>query len=136
MEGKRTLAILLGILLLIGAVRFVWKSSVDYPPMGYVTGTIRLDGKPLSGVMVAFYPEKGRPSTAVAEVDGSYELRYTRNVTGAKVGPGMLHLSWETGKSGPAIPERYGPNKSELTVIVDPGDNVFDFELHSDQEHQ
>jgi hypothetical protein len=133
MEGKHTLAILLGILLLIASVRMFWKSDGDYPPMGYVTGTISMDGKPLSGVMVAFYPEKGRPSTAVADGDGRYELRYTRNVTGSKVGPSTVHLSWETGTSGPAIPERYGLNKSELTAIVEPGNNVFDFYLQSDQ---
>ena len=133
MEGKHTLAIVLGVLLLIAAVRMFWKSDGDYPPMGYVTGTIKMDGKPLSGVMVAFYPEKGRPSTAVADAEGRYELRYTRNVTGSKVGPSTVHLSWETGTSGPAIPERYGLNKSELSANVEPGNNVFDFDIQSDE---
>jgi len=131
LEGKYQLLIVLGLLSLILLVRTFWKSDGDHPPVGYVTGTIKMDGKPLPGIMVAFFPEKGRPAAGVADEQGRYELRYTSDVVGSKIGPSTVHLSWETGTSGPAIPERYGLNKSELTAVVEPGNNVFDFDIES-----
>ena len=136
MEGKYTLGLVLAVLLLILAIRTFWKGDGDHPPMGDVSGTITMDGKPLAGVMVAFFPEKGRPATAVADDQGHYVLRYTSDVSGSKVGPSTVHLTWETGVSGPPIPERYGLNKSELTADVKPGDNVFDFSINSDPPDQ
>lgn len=133
MEDRNRIFAMIGALVLLTSIRFLWSGSGgDHPPMGYVTGNVTLDGKPLPRVMVAFFPEKGRPSTGVADEQGNYELKYTRQVVGTKIGPSTVHFTWETGASGPVIPERYGLNKSELRADVKPGENVFDFALQSD----
>ena len=100
--------------------------------MGYVTGKVTLDGKPLAGVMVVFNPEKGRAATAIADKEGHYDLMYTRQDRGTKVGPSTVRFTWQTGDSGPSIPEKYD-SKSELKCEVKHGKNVFDFALESDK---
>ena len=112
-------------------MRTFWKGDGDHPSVGHVSGTIKMDGKPLPGIMVAFFPEKGRPAAGVADEQGRYELRYTSDVEGSIIGPSTVHLTWETGASGPAIPDRYGLNHSELKADVKPGSNVFDFDIQS-----
>lgn len=123
----------------------------DQPELGQVTGTVTLDGKPLSGVAVVFQPESGRPARGMTDAEGRYELTYIRETKGAKVGPNRVEIApSEDGegeevadsgeettsaparpKSGkPTIPARYNV-RSELTVDVKPGENTFDFKLES-----
>lgn len=101
----------------------------DRPELGQVRGTVTLDGKPLAGVIVRFFPATGRAATATTGSDGRYELVYTYGVEGAKVGPSTVSFAWPDGEAGSApIPDKYGA-QSELTVEVQPGDNTFDFAL-------
>ena len=123
----------------------------DQPELGQVTGTITLDGKPLSGVAVVFQPESGRPARGMTDAEGKYELTYIRQTKGTKVGPNRVEIapsedgeieesadSDEENKSAPArsksgkpaIPARYNV-QSELKVDVKPGENTFDFKLES-----
>jgi hypothetical protein len=45
------------------------------PPMGQVTGTVTLDGKPMPNRMVVFVPKAGgQTSTATTNSEGRYEL--------------------------------------------------------------
>ncbi len=124
--------------------------SSDQPELGEVTGTITLDGKPLSGVAVVFQPENGRPARGMTDANGKYELTYIRQTKGSKVGPNRVEIApSEEGESEesegsdtvnanlPArqstkakIPARYNL-KSELNAEVKPGKNTFDFELKS-----
>lgn len=103
----------------------------DTPELGFVTGTVTMDGKPLPGVMIAFMPASGRPSTANVDQDGKYELFYTRNSAGTKVGANTVTFQWPTGATGPSIAARYA-EKSELKVDVKAGKNTFDFDLKSE----
>lgn len=96
-----------------------------------MTGKVTMDGTPLSEAVIAFLPENGRPSTAVVDAAGNYELFYKKGMAGTKIGPNSVDLSWPTGVTGPAIPSKYA-GKSELRVDVKPGNNTFDFELKSD----
>lgn len=120
----------------------------DQPELGQVTGTITLDGKPLSGIAIVFQPISGRPARGKTDAEGKYELTYIRQTKGTKVGPNRVEIApSEDGeaeesseeenqpvakrKSGkPAIPARYNV-KSELKVDVKPGQNTFDFALES-----
>jgi len=124
----------------------------DQPELGEVTGTIRLDGKPLVGIAVVYQPESGRPARGTTDADGRYELIYIRNTKGTKVGPNRVEIApsedGETeepledqdadieteskpSKPGkPKIPARYN-SQSELNVDVKPGTNTFDFDLKS-----
>ncbi|WDI43931.1 carboxypeptidase-like regulatory domain-containing protein [Bremerella sp. P1] len=114
-------------------------SQEDYGDLGKVTGTVTLDGKPYPNAVVRFSPEKGRPSTAVTDDTGSYELTYIRTTKGAEPGEHRVAISTEPptvddNYKGPKfkdpIPVRYN-RRSELTRTVELGPNEFDFELKS-----
>lgn len=102
--------------------------SGDRPELGKVSGTVKMDGKPLSGVIVVFKPDAGRAATGIADAAGKYQLTYLHGVNGAKVGPSTVSFEWPLGTSGPAIPEKYAA-KSELKVEVKMGSNTLDFNL-------
>ncbi len=103
----------------------------DLPPLGRVRGTVTLDGKPLSGAVVTFQPEKGRPAVANTDSNGNYEVMYTDGVRGATVGRNSVRVLWPDGESGSApIPDKYNA-KSTLTFEVKPGNNTFDIKMES-----
>lgn len=134
------------------ASTFLGCNPSDQPELGQVTGTITLDGKPLTGVAVVFQPDNGRPARGVTDAEGKYELVYIRQTKGTKVGPNRVEVApseegeeteeAEPGdgdtqtaskkpKSGkPSVPARYN-TKSELKVDVKSGPNTFDFQLES-----
>lgn len=107
-------------------------SRSDLPPLGSVSGNVTLDGTPLSGVIINFKPEQGRPATATTDAAGNYTLAYTYGVNGSKVGPSAVMFEWPLGESGRPIPAKYTGLNSELQVDVAEGKNVFDFALASD----
>ena len=49
-------------------------SGDDRPELGQVTGTITMDGTPLTGTVVVFSPDNGRPSRGKTDAEGKYEL--------------------------------------------------------------
>jgi len=127
--------------------------SGDKPELGQVTGTITLDGEPLTGIAVVFFPESGRPARGKTDADGKYELTYIRQERGTKLGRNRVEIApdeegedereAEEASSGegesrsrvvakkgskPKIPARYN-TKSELEAVVKAGENVFDFQL-------
>src|SRR5688572_29811168 len=58
----------------------------DAPELGAVSGTVTLNGQPLAGATVTFQPEQGRASSGVTDASGRYQLQYTADTSGAKVG--------------------------------------------------
>ncbi|WP_437201157.1 carboxypeptidase-like regulatory domain-containing protein [Planctomicrobium sp. SH664] len=114
------------------------------PSFVEVAGKITLDGKPLEGATVYFLPKQGgRPSIALSDPEGHYELRYTSDQKG--VIPGLYEVristfyapSQEFDSSGKLIatparreilPERYHA-QSELVAEITPGQKVYDWEL-------
>lgn len=116
----------------------------DYPDMGTVYGTVTLDGQPLANASVIFAPKTPgtRSSFGTTDSDGYYELEYSANMDGAKVGEHTVRISTfksanpnEPGDTGSAetVPNKYN-SKSELSKTVEDGSNEFDFELTSDGE--
>ena len=123
----------------------------DRPELGLVTGTVTLNGEPLSDVVVVFKPDYGRPARGKTDTDGKYELTYIGRTRGCKVGHNRVEIApTEEGEEdsedasntenvgpaarpqrGPAaVPARYN-SKSELEAEVQPGSNTFDFALRS-----
>lgn len=146
--GSLVLALTVMLLSLTGC-----GGSGDQPDLGQVQGTITFDGKPLSGVVVVFQPDSGRPARGRTDAEGKYELTYIRQTQGTKVGHNRVEVApseeeddtadaeadtesvsnkrpgkFKSGK--PKIPARYNI-KSELEADVQPGENTFDFELTS-----
>ncbi|OAI53284.1 hypothetical protein AYO47_05120 [Planctomyces sp. SCGC AG-212-M04] len=123
-------------------------SNSDQPELGQVTGTITLDGEPLNGIAVVFYPDSGRPARGKTNAEGKYDLTYIRETKGTKVGHNRVEVAPDEeggedeaesdeaaakpkAKGGkPKIPAQYN-TKSILEADVKPGENVFDFKLES-----
>jgi hypothetical protein len=107
--------------------------GADRPALGYVTGTVTLDGEPLEGVMVMFQPEDGRPAGGLADGDGHYSIEYIKGEKGTKVGPNTVTFSWLPGDSrAKPIPPQYTAKETALKFDVKKGNNTFDLKLESD----
>lgn len=132
----------------------------DGPELGYVEGTVKLDGKPLPNVVLTFQPQKARPSYGKTDAEGKYHLVYTDELDGAVLGSHIVSISsadaggggeyegdyeedssYEKGKDyentgnesearGEKVPAKFNKN-TELTREVKAGDNVIDFDLSS-----
>lgn len=117
--------------------------------LGRVSGTVTLDGEPLAEATIVFQPATGRPSFAVTDNSGRYELQYSAATKGAKLGRHQVQIS--TYQEGdPAVeepefqepkpervPARYNVNAAdnpELSVEVTAGSNTIDFSLSSEGE--
>ncbi|WP_166828300.1 carboxypeptidase-like regulatory domain-containing protein [Thalassoroseus pseudoceratinae] len=117
--------------------------SDDMPDVGQVTGVVTLDDAPLADARVYFSPtEGGRTSEAVTDAEGKYELRYMRDIMGAKVGQHSVRVTTGSpaviGDDGkvetPAIPEKVPAKyntESTLTKEVTAGDQEIDLPLTS-----
>lgn len=119
----------------------------DMPEVGAVTGIVTIDGKPTGNLTVAFQPEGGRPASGVTDAEGRYELVYSADVKGTKVGPNLVTISsnigsdenYESGdqqteKEDP-IPAKYNSmatENSEMTVDVKPGANEINWDIKTD----
>lgn len=100
-----------------------------------VSGTVTLDGKPLSDAIILFQPGDGRPSRGMTGSDGRYQLLYTADRAGAMVGTCGVTISTaiedEEGRFAPErVPKRYF-EPGALTVEVKRRSNVLDFDLTS-----
>ena len=107
----------------------------DMPEVGQVTGTVKLDGSPLAGAVVSFYPtEGGRTANGVTKDDGTYEVIYNSSTKGAKIGKNQVSVSklsgGEEGGGDETIPAKYN-QKTELNFEVKAGDNTYDIDLTS-----
>jgi hypothetical protein len=110
------------------------------PQLAPVSGTVKLDGKPLALAEVTFQPENhSRASHGVADASGHYVLRYNRDEMGALVGPHSVQIRSATEVTLPngkfelrpqLVPPRYN-SQTELRREVKAGGNEFDFELSS-----
>jgi len=112
----------------------------EVPQLGYVSGTVTMDGKPLGNVVVQFHPQSkdgGRASMGMTDSEGKYVLTYVADEKGTKLGPNRVSIStnWPGGEPGEGesetIPLKYMGRDSILTGTVVEGDNTFDFKLES-----
>ncbi len=111
-----------------------WNSWCGEQAIALVKGVVTLNGKPLAGAQVAFYPELGgRPSYGITNVQGAYVLTLDETTVAAKVGSGVVLIStrvWdEIAKqwSAELLPERYTTEGLQAEFRL--GTNVFDFDL-------
>jgi hypothetical protein len=114
----------------------------DFPEIAPVTGTVTMDGQPVPNAIVTFQPlEAGRPSYARTDENGRYEMIYTNDNPGARLGKHLVMISTQSDgdedqnipRSRETIPAEYNM-RSNLERVVEATDNVFDFELQSSGE--
>ncbi len=115
------------------------------PDVASVTGTVKLDGKPLPDAQVTFIPldgTGGRPGTATTDGNGRYVLHFSEGREGAI--PGKNRVQITTGRSSgedadgnpvAAVPEKVPMtynSKTTLEFVVEPAkENIADFDLKS-----
>ena len=107
----------------------------DQPKLAPVSGTVTMDGAPLAGAFIRFYPTSGRASAAKTDEEGKYELVFIRNEMGAVLGKHSVKISTLDEEADPfgnqgseTVPDKYN-KKTTLEADVTEGDNTIDFEL-------
>lgn len=126
------------------------SNKVELPKTVPVTGTIKLDGKPLAGATVIFVPKSGTAGiecTGATDAEGRYTLKQLRGGDGAPPGTYSVVVSALVGPDGkplnlppdtpPAdagavesLPPRYSSmTDSVLTATVPAEGGDFPFEL-------
>ena len=114
------------------------------PEVAKVSGTVKLDGKPLPEAFVFFrHADGGRISEAFTDDSGKYTLNYSSEESGAMVGANTVRISTfiEAVKEDSGaivkgtnkkelVPAKYN-KQSELTAEVKSGNNTLDFDLKS-----
>lgn len=112
------------------------------PQLGAVSGTVTLEGEPVEGATISFFPlfEGGQELRSAQKTDSSgfYEMQYSQDRKGVMLGNHQVQIStkdWEKQPDGSnkIIPERiprhyFGPD-SVLTFDVQEGENDASFEL-------
>ena len=114
--------------------------------IGWVDGVVTLDGDPVEGATVRFFPESGRASSGKTDTNGYYELRYTRSEMGAIIGKHKVTVSQEAGLTGDygkkeekeevertPVPRKYSDRKkTKLSETVESGSNTINLKLTSE----
>ena len=104
----------------------------------YVTGTVKLNGKPVGAGTISLEPIAGGPGAhALFAEDGKYKVTSSGKKDGAKVGEYKVAIVGgdnvdETAdpKARAVIPSKYSNSTtSNLTLTVEPGTKEFDFDL-------
>jgi hypothetical protein len=127
---------LLSIIAIVPLLVVLGCNSVDHPDLGYVEGTVTLDGEPVEGAYITFFQQGSRPSSGKTDENGYYELYYTNTAKGATPGEHTVRITThEAGDESEGIegteekiPAKYNAN-TELTRTVEPGNNEINFEL-------
>ncbi len=121
-------------------------SSVDYGrlDLAEVSGVVKVDGQPTSGVMVMFQDAEQRYSAGVTDANGRYRLMFDSRRAGIMPGSKVVRFSTaaalgDEGDDGESpesqsletIPECYN-RESQVRAEVKSGRQSIDFDLKSD----
>lgn len=126
------------------------KQSTDYSKLGLVTvsGTVFLEGQPLSGGSIYFESDDKTYSASNIDSSGQYSLRFNSEKMGVTPGPKTVRIRaqampTEAGGSeedpdakpravvSTGIPDCYD-KASPIRVTVDASSSQFDFDLKND----
>lgn len=107
-------------------------SKEALPDLGQVSGTVTLNGQPLSDARVLFIPDNGPASAAITDQTGRYELLFKSGDKGAVIGRHEVQISTDLeGTMNPQdekVPAKYNQS-STLTQSVQAGENTINFDL-------
>ena len=120
--GLKTGGTILGVIIAVYGMFWIMDRMMGHhtklPPLGYVSGTVTIKGKPAAGVKVYLSPqervivganekkERARDSIGVTDAEGRFTVYYLPEIPGAKVGPCRLWM--ESMDPAIAIPPKYG----------------------------
>lgn len=127
----------------LGSLCLLTGCGPDLPPMGEVYGVVtNKEGQPVEGVSIEFVPvDGGRPSMALTDKEGKYQVRYLPEVTGALLGKHAIRYQnfgaqpdLNADPDAMFVPTQ-APDKLKGTkmmpeeVVVDEGSNEVNFEF-------
>jgi hypothetical protein len=91
------------LLLVIAALAHSGCGRSDIVP---VRGIATRGGKPVPNVILWFRPAEGRPSWAQTDAEGKFELDYSREFKGAKVGKHIVTVNYDPRPADPGEEQR------------------------------
>lgn len=116
------------------------STKLKMPPLGYVTGTVKLDGAPLPGATVYFAPlqpeiadskkERARTSIGITDDKGNYRMTYIGRTEGVAVGKCRVWLDL-IGPKGQVIPANYTEAVMQVREVKS-GRNEFSFDMKTE----
>ncbi|QDT90806.1 carboxypeptidase-like regulatory domain-containing protein [Gimesia algae] len=107
-------------------------SGREIPPLAQVSGTVTIDGKPVSGASVIFEPKfQAVSASGGTDGEGKFTLMYG-DTSGAAIGDYIVRVfHYGDDPELPQeslVPDSYG-TASTLTATVKEGENEIDFDL-------
>ena len=135
------------LLLLMSLASSVGCGRSDVVP---VKGQVTRGGQPVGNVVIWFTPSEGRPSWALTDAEGQFELDYSREYKGAKVGTHRVTVKYEPRPADPgeeqlilsgkkarptrppemdAIMSKYGPGVSQLDIEISKAEDNLEVKL-------
>lgn len=110
------------------------------PPLGEVSGTVTLNGKPLAYATVKFIPVENEennkaPSAGLTDEQGNYRLLYVKDVPGAAIGEHQVVIEAKDQRGRERLPAEYNL-QSVLRKPVAEGSQKIDFDLQVQEEDQ
>ncbi|GAA4436223.1 hypothetical protein [Bremerella cremea] len=110
-----------------------------------VSGSVKVNGSPVSGLKVYFEPTEGRRSSGLTDASGNYQMMFSDSALGATEGPNQVRIVWSgedpnedefaapasvdlTSGTALVIPSRYNA-RTQLNADVSEQNNHFDFDL-------
>lgn len=146
----------IGLLLLCGTAVGCAKSGPALKLIP-VTGSVKFDGKPLSGAVLVFNPmpnTHGTGATAITDAEGTFTVTHATEKPGIEAGDYGITFSKVTQPDGSPIPPgksrasvttveqipkpytKFDPERVISRVTVTNDANTFDFELKSNIQEQ
>jgi len=131
-------SILRGLCLLVFVAIALGCSGQSGPPLGKVTGTVKVDGVPVEGAGLEFVADAGGVSYGRTDASGNYYLSFGSSRTGALVGRNVVRITAsdivtvgsKKYESTEIFPKKYNTD-SQLVVEVARDNNRFDFDCES-----
>jgi hypothetical protein len=139
--GAAVVGLLVLCLGLYFAFDYMMGGGLKLPKLGYVTGSVTLDGRPLPGATVYFEPAKDasvektkgeRPRTSLGTTDdkGEYTMYYIEVTKGVTVGKCRVWLRCMNDKGQSIVPGDFSEANLLVKDVV-PGNQKFDFSMKS-----
>lgn len=118
----------------IVAALTVILTGCDKPSTFEVTGTVTLDGQPLSGGRITLVASDGLSTTAAGDVEGgTFRLSSTPGAKIVKIEKTIImNPESDAPYLGQAVPRRYNSETTLKLDVTSDGPNHFEFSLTSD----
>ena len=75
--------------------------SSDAPDLVQIDGRVTRGGQPVSGILLQFEPEEGRPSWGQSDAQGRFKLHYNKYYEGARIGKHKVFVAFPNSPETP-----------------------------------